>query len=235
MAEWSADAAASIAEKFAAQTAGYHTECRGEISPEMMAMCREAFPSGGRMLVAGCGAGNEVIALARAGYLLSGCDLLAEMTAAAQTNAQAAALPAEFFTADLTNFPLREERWDGILFTPLLYSFISGSARRIAMLRVLGGHLAPGGKILLHLRRVRSAGEWLQLWLSRRRRRAHRLPLSEFGDWHTLYLRPDGLTGLAYIRRFTPAQVQAEARAAGFSVVSDFGDWFRLGGWRPGA
>ena len=137
MAEFGESAAGSIAAKYSAQTAGYDAECRGETSPQLLALCRTNFPAGGRVLVPGCGAGNEAIALARAGFAVTGCDFLPEMIKAASENARVAAVSIQFFTADLTDFPRRNERWDGVFFTPRLYSLIPGAARRGASRRCM--------------------------------------------------------------------------------------------------
>jgi hypothetical protein len=41
----------------------------------------------------------------------------------------------------------------------------------------------------------------------------------ERGDWYTWYLTSSGGIGYSYLHRFTPREVVAEARAAGFGAI----------------
>jgi hypothetical protein len=49
---------------------------------------------------------------------------------------------------------------------------------------------------------------------------------SEFGDWFTWFLRPDGSIGKSYSHLFTPGRVISEARDAGFTSCRKEGAWF---------
>lgn len=74
---------------------------------------RSAFPSSGRLLELGCGAGNVSIAWAQAGYIVSGIDIAPTAIAWARDNAAEAQVQVEFVEGSvLTLAPFPDEAFD---------------------------------------------------------------------------------------------------------------------------
>jgi D-alanine-D-alanine ligase len=190
----------------------------------MAAIARHARP-GGAVLVLGCGAGGEVVHLARAGYQVTGVDAVPEMIEAAGQLAAEAGITARLEVMDLREFDARGRRYHAVYLTPLLYSFIAGRQRRVTLLRRLGAHLEPDGCVLFSAHLHRGAWSWLQTRLAawRRGRTAWR---GEPGDWYTWYLTPRGTIGRSYLRRFSAGEVVAETRAAGYTSIARLGSHF---------
>jgi SAM-dependent methyltransferase len=217
---WDGRATDTVLAKYALQAGEYHAARRSNLAPEHCDLLASRVPAGGSILVAGCGVGSEAIHLARLGYRVAGFDALPVMIEAARGIARAAGVEARFAVADA-----RRGRWppgpyDAIYMTPLLYSFVFGSAVRIAFLRRLGQSLRGGGPVLFSVRRHPGFRSWLETriaWC----RRGHDggSVVGEPGDWYTRYLAPDGGIGTSYLHRFTAEEVVFEARAAGFGTI----------------
>ncbi len=223
--DFEAGAAASVRAKYAEQVETYTGMLGFPLGPKLQSLLGRTFPSGGSVLVAGSGAGGEVIHLARQGYRVTGFDVIPEMVRAAGRNAKTAGVGAEFFQADMADLDLGGRTFDGIYVTPLVYSFVPGRARRVRSLNLLGRHLARGGSVVFSAHLLRSPSQFLQAalaWMRHRLRGRGR----EFGDWFTWFLRPDGTIGRSYSHLFTASRVLAEARQAGFRACSRHGAYF---------
>jgi SAM-dependent methyltransferase len=154
---------------------------------------------------------------------VTACDLLPEMLDAARAVTTEAGVEVELLQADIRDFEQPGRRFDAIYFTPTLYSFIPGRQPRVATLRRLRRHLAPGGSILFSvqvrrslLARARTGLAWLLL-----RRDGWRDV--EHGDWYTWYLTREGELGTSYVHLFTPREAWREAREAGFAHLEWLG------------
>lgn len=229
--DFGGEAGLSVQRKYASQVETYTGMLDFPLGQKLQSLLSRTFPAGGSVLVAGSGAGGEVIHLARQGYRVTGFDFLPEMVRAAEKNVAAAGVDAEFFAADMAELDRRGPTFDGIYVTPLVYSFVPGRARRVRSLDRLGRHLARAGSVVFSAHLLGSPSQLMQAALAWARH-ALRGRGCEFGDWFTWFLRPDGTIGKSYSHLFTVAGVLAEARQAGFRacrkdgayfVVADFG------------
>jgi SAM-dependent methyltransferase len=226
---WTGDPRDSVLEKYRSQVAAYRDSGNSNLTPEHLdVVARHARP-GGDVLVCGCGAGGEAVHLARLGYKVTAFDALPEMIEAARQAAGAAGVTMSLLTRDLLAPGLGEERFGVIYMTPLLYSFVPGRARRVATLRRLAAHLAPGGCVLLSVQLYRGPWSWIQPRLAHAVRLLRR-DAGEAGDWYTSYLTPAGTIGTSFLRRFAAGEVIGEARAAGYADVVRLGSHFVAAG-----
>ena len=224
---------ASVARKYRDQVSGYRAMRASNLEESHLEALRRHAPPGGSILVAGCGAGGEIVHLARQGWRVSGFDVLPEMIDAARAVTAEAGVQAELFTADARTLDLPGRRFAAIYLTPLLYSFVAGRATRIDMLRRLRRHLAPHGGLLFSVQYRRSAPERLQTSLAWIRQRILGTRGFERGDWYTWYLTSTGAIGESYLHRFTPREVVAETRAAGFGAARRLGSHLLVAGPGP--
>ena len=230
--DFGAGAAASVQEKYAFQVASYSDMLGFPLGEDLQRLLVRTFPAGGSVLVAGCGAGGEVIHLARLGYRVSGFDFLPEMVRASERNVREAGVQADLFEADMAEFDRNGETYDGIYVTPLVYSFVRGRARRVSSLQSLGRHLDGRGSVVFSAHLLVSADQLLQAgiaWV----RHAGRGRGFEFGDWVTWFLRPDGRIGKSFSHLFREAGIRREAREGGFRSCRKEGAWFVASGFRP--
>jgi SAM-dependent methyltransferase len=214
---WGDDAGASVFEKYRGQVASYQEHRGSNLDDAHKAAIARHAPRQGAVLVGGCGAGGEVVDLARAGYRVTGVDGLPEMIHAARTVARQEGIEARFVIGDLCDTDIRD-RYHVIYLTPLLYSFVAGRERRVGLLRRLGRHLQPGGAVLYSAQMHGGVWSWIETraaWC----RRAMDGSEGEPGDWYTWYPTPGGTLGYSYLRRFMPGELLAEARVAGFGSV----------------
>jgi SAM-dependent methyltransferase len=230
------ETAGSVQAKYAGQVDHYAAVAGAPMSEFTGLLVRRAVAPPATLLIAGCGAGNEAIGLARAGYQIAAFDLIPAMIEAGMRTAQDAGVAVEFFPADLTTLDLPGRQFDAAYLTPQLYTFIPGRAARIAGLRRLGCQLRPDGVVILSVMFIRGPATWMRhglVWLRQRLRGNRR---TEFGDWYTWYLTPEGRFATAFTRRFTRRQFRAEVRAAGFLQIRDASEGhFILGQFRPAA
>jgi SAM-dependent methyltransferase len=223
--DWEGDPADSVLAKYRTQVAGYSDAAGSNLSTAHLAAIAEHAPAGGDVLVLGCGAGGEVVHLARIGYRVTGVDALPEMVRAALQVAAKEGVVARFEVADLRGLPPHGARYHVIYMTPLLYSFVAGRTTRVTLLRRLAARLHPGGCLLYSARLHRGAWSRLQTTLAAWRRRSAAWR-AEPGDWYTWYLTPTGAIGYSFLKRFSGAEVIGEARAAGLVVASLPGSHF---------
>jgi SAM-dependent methyltransferase len=218
-------AAASVQLKYEAQVEEYVRLVRFPLVAELRGLLERLFPKGGSVLVAGAGAGGEAIHLARAGYRVTGFDVLDEMVRAARKNAAAAGVDIEFVQADMAALDLPGRTFDGIYVTPLVYSFVPGRERRVRSIQRMGRHLASGAPLVYSAHVIKSLPQFLQAALTWARNRPGHSDV-EFGDWFTWFLRPDGNIGKSFTHLFSASAVLVEAREAGFRSCRREGGYF---------
>ena len=227
------DEVSTIRNKYAWQVDNYQTILQVPLGDWTRDLVARHVPAGGTLLVPGSGVGREALHLARLGYRVLGVDLVPDMVDASRKNAAAMGLNAEFQCGDVTTLDLGGRRFDGVFMTALIYSFIPGRERRVQCLRALGRSLAPGGCIIYSAHLVHRLEQFARLVAVAMRRRMRGDRVSEFGDWFTWFVTPEGRLETAYSHRFFTRDLRAEARRAGFGQVESVGnDHFVAGDFR---
>jgi len=213
----SAQTAETVREKYDMQASSYAMHGVKDGPPEWCEAIRRHLGESGRLLVVGSGTGQECLTLARMGFDCLGIDFSPNMIAEAEKLARVAALDGvRFRQADIRTFPLAPGSFDGVLFTPDVFSFLPRSRERIDVLRRLRAALSPHGRLLLSARvtpgrwsRVVLAAQWL-------RSAGRRDP----GDSHTRFLAPDGTVHRSFVLCFTARSLRREYLAAAIDLVA---------------
>ncbi|HEX9780868.1 MAG TPA: nucleotidyltransferase family protein [bacterium] len=176
----------------------------------------------GRVLVLGCGAGREALALAARGYEVTGVDIAPPMIEAARTEAARRGHRAEFLIMAAHQAAPTLERFDYLFAGGNLYSLLPSRALRARALSRWAALLTPGGALLLNAVCPVAYRPGLRadaVDVLRRLRRA--LPgggrVSEPGD------RLEGSSSPVsdparpiFVHVFKPADVERELESAGF-------------------
>lgn len=104
------------------------------------------------VLELGCGSGRVTVAVAKAGFKITGLDLSLKMLA--QAEEKAGKLPAEirervnFVQGNMTNFELADRFWLAIIpFRP--FQHLLDVKQQLACLQCVHKHLQPGGRLVL--------------------------------------------------------------------------------------
>ena len=170
-----------------------------------------------RILVVGCGTGRDLLALLDHGYRTDGLDSGARLTAIAREMVARRGRQATILTGAIETMAL-PERYDVVIFSWFCYCYIPHGRCRIEVLRKVGEHLNPGGRILI------------SYILFEPGHRRDLLPLTRLvarlsgSDWHpepgdyVTHARPGRYVG-HYEHQFRPDEIEAEARAAGLTVM----------------
>lgn len=173
--------------------------------------------SGDRVLLVGCGAGRDLLALDRLGYLVDGLDHSPQVIAIARAHLARHRAAAALHTGTIESAAL-DRRYDAVIFSNGCYSLVRGARRRAAALARVADHLVPGGRVLISYHgftRQSAVG----LWLLRTSARAARADWSpEPGD--AFWRHRPGRT-LRYRHHFTREELNAEIEAAGFRRIPD--------------
>jgi SAM-dependent methyltransferase len=160
------------------------------MDPVLMQRIRERVAAGGRVLVAGSGAGHECFALQREGWHVTGVDFSAEIVERARKEALRRGSHVSFHPEDLRKHREPPGSLTAVIFTYEAYGFIRGARDRVELLGRMRGWLAPEGCILLPARRVQGPCPrtrlLIQVFRSRPPERKDR------GCSHTRWLSPDG-------------------------------------------
>ncbi len=171
--------------------------------------------AGDRVLVVGCGSGRDLIPLLEQGCRAEGLEPVAECADVARARLAARGLSAPVDTADIATATLIG-RYDVVIFSWLCYGYIPQRARRIAVLRRVKDHLAVGGRVLISYSPAQPPprrSTWRLARLASQLSRADWRP--EYGD--VFVVRPD-TRRIHFEHHFAPAEIEAEAQAAGLAV-----------------
>jgi SAM-dependent methyltransferase len=166
------------------------------------------------ILVVGCGAGRDLIALLRAGYRAEGLEVAPGVAATARSMLRGQGLDAAVTVGAIESVALGKP-YDVCIFSWFCYSYIPQRAVRLAALRAVGARLKPGGRIMVSYVPCERPPRRLPLALSRLAARLAR------SDWRPepydeIYLEAGRLH---YEHQFRPEELEDEARAAGLRVV----------------
>jgi SAM-dependent methyltransferase len=169
-----------------------------------------------RILVVGCGTGRDLLALLDLGFRGEGLEPVAELAQQARERLARRGLTAAVYTADIVTATL-PDRVDVFILSWYCYSYIPQRSRRIAVLGKLRDRLAPEGRILISYiladpppRRAL----WRLATLAARLSRSDWRP--EYGD---VFVARHEIGRIHFEHRFTPAEIEAEAHAAGLRVA----------------
>jgi SAM-dependent methyltransferase len=170
-----------------------------------------------RVLVVGCGAGRDLLALLDLGYRAEGVDVSPRATTMARGFLQERGREAPIYTGAIETVPL-PGLFDAFIFAWFCYSYIPESGTRVRALRKLSEHLNPGGRILVTYapatrmpRRLPIQLTRFVAWLSRSDWRP------EYGDF--IRLADDSRRFEHYEHQFTREGFEEEARAGGLTVA----------------
>lgn len=219
------DPSGTVRSKYDAQAPFYAGVESGAIFEPLLSILQRRVRPGGRILVAGSGSGRESLELAKQGWSVTGIDFSPAMVSAARRlsrDAGSAASRVEFVLTDLTAHEEPLGSLAGIYFTYDVYSFLSGRAQRIELLKRMARWLEPDGLLLLSARRVGRPYSAFVLTLQRAAR--GRAPGARWGQSHTLWISTDGKLHRSFVHVFTTAAVRREAALGGFRTESWLGN-----------
>lgn len=169
---------------------------------------------GASVLVVGAGSGRDLIPLAEQGCRLTGVEPAAAALARARRAFNDRHLPVtlvEGFFEDA----LVDGVFDVIVFSFYSYSYVPESRRRVAALRKASAHLAANGRVLISYPAMRPPRPILV--------RVGRIVGGLFGsDWRLEpgdVINVEGGAFFSFSHAFEPGELDAEAVAAGLSVI----------------
>jgi SAM-dependent methyltransferase len=169
-----------------------------------------------RVLLVGCGSGRDLVPLLEQGHRVEGLEPVAVCADMARARVARHGLTAAIHTADITTTH-PAGLFDVVIFSWCCYSYLPLRVRRLAVLRSVRDHLAPGGRILISYIRAHPAPRrlpWRLARLASQLSRADWRP--EYGD---VFVARHDTGGIHFEHRFQPAEIEAEARGAGLSVA----------------
>jgi SAM-dependent methyltransferase len=171
-----------------------------------------------RVLLIGCGAGRDVLELRRRGYAVTGLEPSPVLAGRARVELRSRGFAPAIIAQAIEDYaPL--QTYDVVIFSPYTYSYVLGSAARIATLARLKSHLAPGGRVLLtYAAIVAQSPIWILL--------ARVATVCSRSDWRPepgdRLSSPSGHPEMvSFEHHFTPDEVARECRAADFRVERD--------------
>lgn len=132
----------------------------GRVPPEVEEFLRDHPP--GRALDVGCGSGTSSIALAQAGWTVTGMDLAPRAIQLARRKARAAGVDVHFQVADFLRFPINPSAYDLVLDIGCFHGL--PRSQRVDYLHKVERLLIPGGFWLLYafLEVEGEGGKWLR-------------------------------------------------------------------------
>ena len=184
-------------------------------------------PTPARILLVGSGTGRDLLGLQARGYEVTGLEPGEEAVAIARQHLARRGTAAAIRTGLVQTAELGGP-YDAVIFSNGCYSFLQGSAVRIAALVRVAAHLSPHGRIIVSffpVTRQSPIGRWLTR-MSARASRADWTP--EDGDTFTRDAAVANL--IRYHHAFAPREFAAECEHAGLRVLaeesSQDGQWF---------
>jgi SAM-dependent methyltransferase len=181
------------------------------------ALAERFFPAGSHLLVIGCGAGRDLIALAERGCQVTGIEPSASALRQARRALADRKIPAALMEGFFEDEPIQDS-FDTVIFSYYSYASIPVSRRRIEALRKAAGLLEPGGHVVVsYASRLAPP----RRYLIRLGRTLARLCRSDWrleeGDvvWENRRARPS----YSYTHAFAPGELEREASDAGLTPV----------------
>jgi hypothetical protein len=171
----------------------------------------EHMPPPRRVIVTSAGAGREVLALMNAGYDAVGYEPNADLVRGGSELLASRGYPGRLHISPRDVFPPDAPEADAVIVGWGAYTNMTPQRTRVAFLRQVHGHLAPGGRALVSFF-SRSEEDTYHAQIAARAavvRRLRRLPPPEVGD----ALQPN------FVHRYALSEALAEMRSAGFEVI----------------
>jgi len=173
---------------------------------------------GDRILLVGCGTGRDLLPLLEEGYETEGIDLAPTAIEACAENVKARGLSATLHVGPIETATF-DTCFDTIVFSWWCYGYLPGGAARAQALANARRHLRPRGQVLLSYVSWPEGTRRPPLWLTRLSctllRTGWRPEEGDavwlLGGWRRPYLH--------FEHRFTAAEIEREARAAGLQVA----------------
>lgn len=173
------------------------------------------FHAGSRLLLAGCGGGRELLALAQEGFRVDAFDPNPDYVALAARTLREQGWPGRALPAPPGALPAELEGvYDGAILGWGMYTHLIGRDARVALLRAFHDRLVGDAPLLLSF--------WTRGDDSRRNRLQHAVA----GIAATCSFNPrrpesgDDLSQQAFVHWFDPAEISGELQDAGFRLAS---------------
>ena len=169
------------------------------------------FPPAGRVLVFGAGGGREVIALARLGYTVEGCECHPGLVESARAIFLKHHIAAVMHHSPAGAAPPGTHPFDAVHIGWSAYAHIQGRETRVALLHALADRCAPGTPLILSFH-VRDGVRFPFAAVKRAGNAMRRLvpgPAIETGDTF----------GRFFLHMFTREEVVAELSDGGWSLI----------------
>lgn len=186
---------------------------------------RQFVKAGQRLCIVGCGSGRDLLPFVREGHDVVGIEPSPAPAAMLRRILHDANLSATVIEARVEDAVL-PGLFDVVLFSLNCYSYIHGSAARVAVLRKLEEHLASDGRIFLTYPRRRGR------WVNRSARLASLTARLTRSDWrlepYDFVQRIDvaGEPGAAICEHFfLPEEIEREAERSGLRVLVHGDPW----------
>jgi protein-L-isoaspartate O-methyltransferase len=203
--------------RWEAYAAGEFTEHAGLEEWEQR-VYREVLRSDDRVLLVGCGTGRDLIGLIRLGYDVVGLEQSAVLADEARAQLRQLGLASAVIAESAESYPM-DAPYDAVVFSLYMYSYIIGTASRVAVLTRARKALLPQGRVIISYATVqRQSPVWIFL--------ARLGSVCSASDWWPE--RGDRLQGpvsqadvLNLEHQFSPDEIAGECRAAGLRVIRD--------------
>jgi len=199
-------------ERYLRQSGLYAEECW--VDSGLFIWEREAieryFPPGGRILVAAAGAGREMIALAKCGFVVDGFDCCKPLVESGCNQLRKRGIDAKLVCVPPSSVPEGEGHYDAVLVGFSGYMYIPRRTRRVRFLQDLRNFLEPGAPVMVSFAEDQPGRQ--RFWTARIGSAIRRLrsaePVEE-GDWL--------IAGFQH--HFVQQQILEEMKEAGIDLV----------------
>lgn len=171
------------------------------------------FTGCGRILVAGAGAGREVIALARCGFDVVGFDATKDLVDAGSAHLASIGLSATILHAEAGDTPSGIGQFDGLMIGRGAYHHIPGASGRVNFLRTCTRHLRENAPVLIGDFLLRSPTQKGARRASTIAAAINRMRRSTFS------IAPGDILHSGFFHRFLPEEIRDEMNRAGLELV----------------
>ena len=171
-----------------------------------------------RVLLIGCGTGRDLLALRQLGCPVTGLEQSPALAERARAHLATHDLPTRIVATAIESYD-PDDALDAVVFSPYTYSYIHGTAARVATLARLKRRMPSNGRVILsYISSIEQSGVWILL--------ARVASVCSGSDWwpergDRLYAPASHPQALSFEHQFLPDEIAGELGAAGFRVVRD--------------